>query len=55
MALAKQFGAAMCERILGDLVQLTGKTSGRRLGIQCPWHNESTPGACWYDPEEEKA
>ena len=55
MALAKQFGAAMCERILGDLVQLTGKTSGRRLGIQCPWHNESTPGACWYDPEEDRA
>lgn len=55
MPLAKQLGAAMCERILGELVQLTGKTSGLRLGIVCPWHSESTPGACWYDPEEDRA
>lgn len=55
MGIAKQLGTTFCERILGELVQLTGKTSGRRLGINCPWHSESTPGACWYDPEEDRA
>lgn len=55
MALAKDLGAARCENILHDLVELTGRTSGRKLGIHCPWHKEETPGACWYDPELDRA
>lgn len=55
MSLAKQLGAARCEQIVGELVQVTGQRTGRKLGIACPWHRESTPGACWYDPEEDKA
>lgn len=55
MALAKDLGSARCENILRDLVELTGRTSGRKLGIHCPWHKEETPGACWYDPELDRA
>lgn len=55
MALAKDLGPARCENILRDLVELTGRTSGRKLGIHCPWHKEETPGACWYDPELDRA
>lgn len=55
MPLAKNLGAARCEQILAELVEVTGQRSGRKLGIHCPWHKESTPGACWYDPEEDRA
>ena len=55
MALAKDLGPARCENILRDLVELTERTSGRKLGIHCPWHKEETPGACWYDPELDRA
>lgn len=57
MAIAlEKLGAGACERILRELVTVhDNRSSGRRLSISCPWHDEKTPGACWYDTEKDSA
>lgn len=57
MAIALEtLGPAACERIVRELVTVhDNRSAGRRLCIACPWHDERTPGACWYDPERDRA
>ena len=57
MAIALEtLGPAACERIVRELVTVhDNRSTGRRLCIACPWHDERTPGACWYDPERDRA
>lgn len=50
-----RLGARECERIFSTLVELTGQSTGSRMGARCPWHSETTPGAFWYDPEKDSA
>lgn len=50
-----RLGAQACERIFGELVELTGKSAGDAIGAACPWHNERTPGGFWYSPEKDMA
>lgn len=50
-----KLGEAACERIAHELLQMTGKRSGARLGAYCPWHEEKTPGAFWYDVAKDRA
>lgn len=52
-AALEKLGAEACERIAGELLTLTHKRSGKRIGVHCPWHKEKDPGACWYDPEND--
>ena len=57
MAIALEtLGPAACERIVRELVTVhDNRSAGRRLCIACPWHDERTPGACWYDQERDRA
>lgn len=50
-----RLGAQACERIFGELVELTGKSASDAIGAACPWHNERTPGGFWYSPEKDMA
>lgn len=50
-----KLGAEECERIFGQLVELTGKQTGSAIGGRCPWHDEKTTGGFWYYPEKDIA
>lgn len=50
-----RLGSQACAQILGELVQLTGKTTSDAMGAACPWHSERTPGGFWYYPEKDVA
>lgn len=54
-AALEKLGEMACERIAAELLDMTHKNSGARLGVHCPWHEERSPGACWYDPTKDKA
>lgn len=54
-AALEKLGEAACERIAHELLTMTNKRSGTRLGALCPWHEEKTPGGFWYDFSRDQA
>lgn len=53
-AALEKLGQRACEQIAESLLQFTGNSSGKRKGVRCPWHDEKTTGACWYDAEKDR-
>ena len=54
-AALQKLGQSACESIAQSLLTDTGRSVGSRMGARCPWHEEKTPGAFWYDSAKDSA